>query len=88
MFARRVEFGATRLVPEPWPGSCPAALHEVDKPREPIMRDLIEGAERGDPVMTKLLEGMMGRITADKKPVGRGDGRLAQALDLRLVGEP
>ena len=30
----------------------------------------------------------MGRITADKKPVGRGDGRLAQALDLRLVGEP
>jgi hypothetical protein len=34
------------------------------------MRDLIEGAERGDPVMTKLLEGMMGRITAEKNRLG------------------
>ena len=34
--------------------------------REPTLGDLIEGAERGDPVMTRLLESMMGRINAEQ----------------------
>src|SRR5262245_16971470 len=33
---------------------------------EPTMRDLIEGAQRGDPVMTRLLDGMTTRLTAER----------------------